>query len=84
MKKLFNEHPEEVGMTYFQHFWFALNLARQTGKACFASLIHAFLPFLFTKTTSNTIFRLHDILKIRLPKEGCKDIRFIHIPDSKK
>jgi hypothetical protein len=65
----FTQHPKEVGMTYFQHLRFALNLARLTFAAGFASLLHAIFPFLFVTTTSRITYKLHTLLKIRLPKE---------------
>jgi hypothetical protein len=62
----FNQHPNDVGMTYNQHRRFALMLARRTLAASVASLIHAFLPFLFTTTTSRTVIELYEILKFRI------------------
>jgi len=61
-----NEHPSSVGMSYWQHFRFAINLSRQTFLASMASLVHAFLPFIFTTTTTRTIFRMYETLKNRL------------------
>jgi hypothetical protein len=60
MNNLFHRHPASVGETYLQHMghaaafggWMAL------GAAC--CLIHAILPFLFEKTGSRIIARLHD------------------------
>ena len=70
MNDLFHRHPASVGETYFQHMvhaaffggWMAL------GAAC--CLIHAILPFLFEKTGSRIIARLHDRVVVnrrRLP-----------------
>jgi hypothetical protein len=66
----FTKHPRDVGMTYFQHFRFALNLARLTFAACGASLVHAVFPFLFVNTTSKIISRLYFLLKSRIPNEN--------------
>ncbi|MFZ4399719.1 MAG: DUF6356 family protein [Bacteroidales bacterium] len=60
-KNIFTKHPKEVGMNYFEHLCFALMLARKMSFAVFASLIHAFLPFLFTTYTSDTIKKLYEI-----------------------
>lgn len=65
----FTKHPIEVGMTYRQHLRFALMLARRTFAASLASIAHAFFPFLFTITTSNTVFELYGILKFRIKQD---------------
>jgi hypothetical protein len=70
----FTKHPEEVGMTYWQHFRFAMNLAKLTFKACFASVIHAFFPFLFVNTTSRIAFTMYNLLKSRFPKDDAQPV----------
>ena len=59
LHRLFNEHPASVGETYWTHLlrasWFAGKMLLGAA-ACF---IHALLPFLFVKTGSETITRLH-------------------------
>ena len=70
----FTQHPKEVGMTYFQHLRFALNLARLTFAAGFASLMHAIFPFLFVTTTSRITQKLHTLLKTRLPEEEMQSV----------
>jgi len=83
----FTKHPEEVGMTYFQHFRFAINLAQYSFRACIASLIHAVFPFAFVTTTSKITFTLFNKLKTRIPTEDLgsagknteTDLRYIGI-----
>lgn len=58
--KLFTEHPETVGETYGQHMGTALSFAGPLMFAGLACLVHAVLPFLFEKTGSRVITRLHD------------------------
>jgi len=70
----FTKHPEEVDMTYWQHFVFALNLAQLTLRACLASIIHAFFPFLFITTTSNITSILYSKLKTRIPNEELRTV----------
>jgi len=70
----FTKHPEEVGMTYMQHFRFAMNLFQLAFRACLASLIHAFFPFLFVTTTSSITFTLHHLLKTRYPKNNLHSV----------
>ncbi|MDH4022757.1 MAG: DUF6356 family protein [Gammaproteobacteria bacterium] len=57
---LFTEHPASVGETYGQHLVSAAGFSVRMIGAGIACLIHALLPFLFVRTGSNTIARLHD------------------------
>ena len=59
MERLFLDHPESVGETYLEHMRFAGGFAVSLLAAGFAALIHAFLPFMFEKTASGVIERLH-------------------------
>ncbi len=60
IKKMFTEHPETVGESYFGHmgqafsFGFAMLF---NGLAC---LLHGLFPFLFIKTGSEAITKLYD------------------------
>jgi hypothetical protein len=63
----FKEHPADVGMTYREHFRFAMKLAGANFKAAFASVIHACFPFLLKRTTSATIFKQYNLLSDRKP-----------------
>ena len=60
MKELFTDHLETVGETYGQHFTHALSFSFAMFFASLACLVHAFLPFLFERTGSSMITRLHD------------------------
>jgi hypothetical protein len=55
----FTEHPREIGESYSEHFLnasqFGLNML--IGGA--AVLVHAVFPFLFSRTGSRTMDRLH-------------------------
>jgi hypothetical protein len=59
LQHLFTEHPASVGETYWSHLlrasWFGGRMLLAAG-ACFA---HAIFPFLFVKTGSQAITRLH-------------------------
>jgi len=59
VKKLFTQHPGTVGETYFQHLGQAFSFSIEMLVAGIACLMHGFLPFLFVKTGSKTITRLH-------------------------
>ena len=60
LKASFTEHPASVGETYGEHFTSAMGFSLSLFKAAICCGIHAFLPFLFEKTGSNSIVELHD------------------------
>lgn len=66
MNNPFTRHPHDVGESYFQHLIEALYLFVRLTYSGSVMLIHAFLPFLFTKTASNTIFYFHGRFTRRL------------------
>lgn len=57
---LFTEHPRSVGETYLEHMGMAGGFGGRLLVAGLACLVHAVLPFLFTKTGSRAITELHD------------------------
>ena len=60
MRLSFTNHPQEVGESYGEHFAVASSFGLAMLAGGLACLVHGVLPFLFTKTGSNTIRRLHD------------------------
>jgi hypothetical protein len=60
LRRLFVDHPASVGETYRQHLCAATWFAGQMILGAAACLIHALLPFLFVRTGSRIIARLHD------------------------
>jgi hypothetical protein len=60
----FTAHPHAVGESYVQHFGAAFGYAIRLFAAGGAALVHAFLPFLFEKTASNSIKAMYaDIIR---------------------
>ena len=59
LRRLFLDHPQSVDETYLEHMRFAGWFAAQLALAAGAALIHAILPFLFERTASGIINRLH-------------------------
>lgn len=59
MDNPFTKHPHEVGESYFEHLVEALYLFVRLTYSGLVMSIHAFIPFLFTRTASNTIFYFH-------------------------
>ena len=57
--RLFLDHPESVGESYFEHMRFAFGFGLTLLGAAMAALIHGLLPFAFETTASRTIKRLH-------------------------
>jgi hypothetical protein len=76
--RLFTDHPDSVGETYFEHMIMALKFSGNCAFASFCLFFHAFFPFSFKETGSSTIKHLFDIMvkkrleqkeKIRLEQE---------------
>jgi len=65
MTNIFTKHPYEVGETYLQHMWAALRYSFTFILLVFVSLIHAILPFAFTKTASCVIQEMSKHIKER-------------------
>jgi hypothetical protein len=60
--ELFSDHPSSVGETYQQHLFAALWFSMTMARAAVCCFVHAFLPFLFTKTGSQYIERLYEAM----------------------
>jgi hypothetical protein len=61
----FTEHPAAVGETYLAHLRTAASFGFQLVLAGCACLVHALLPFLFVRTGSDCIHRLHERMQAR-------------------
>lgn len=57
---ILTRHLDEVGETYFQHLGHATGFAVAMVTAGLACFLHALFPFLFEKTGSACISKLHD------------------------
>ena len=68
LKRLFTEHPEAVGESYFEHMGVALSFAGPLLSAGMAALVHAVLPFLCVTTASSTVKQLHARMVNRRPR----------------
>lgn len=60
LEELFTEHPRDVGMSYGQHFFYALTVTARLFFCFAACFVHAFFPFLFTNTTSTIVGKLNE------------------------
>lgn len=65
MFSVFTQHPRSVGESYLEHLAMAwgFGLAMLTGGL--ACLLHGFFPFLFERTGSNCVARLHATMSKR-------------------
>ena len=59
LKALFTAHPRSVGETYGEHLRAAAGFGFALIGAGLACLLHALLPFLYVRTGSETVQRLH-------------------------
>jgi hypothetical protein len=63
-------HPASVGETYGEHFASAAYFSRQLFLAALACAVHAVLPFLFEKTASGILRRLHERMVVSRHKNA--------------
>jgi len=68
LKRPFTEHPDSVGESYLEHLGTASVFGVRLLIAGLACLVHGLLPFLFEKTSSRTIAKLHH----RMVTHRCK------------
>ncbi len=61
----FTEHPASAGETYLAHLRTAAGFGLQMVAAGLACLVHGLLPFLFVRTGSDCIGRLHERMHAR-------------------
>lgn len=59
IKKAFTEHPASVGESYLEHMGVASKFSFQLARASVCCLLHGLFPFLFVKTGSRCIEKLH-------------------------
>ena len=62
LRSLFTAHPTSVDESYAEHMGVAFGFALRMFLGSLACLVHAFLPFLFLKTGSDTIVALHECM----------------------
>jgi hypothetical protein len=55
----FTNHPRDVGEGYFEHMAIAASFGAQLAGGAFACFVHAVFPFLFVRTGSATIDKVH-------------------------
>ena len=68
--KFLTRHLESVDETYLEHFAHALSFAGTLTLAAVVCFVHALLPFLFERTGSTLITKLHDRMVINRSKKS--------------
>lgn len=59
IRKLFIDHPRELGETYAEHLLIAGRFGAEMVVGGLACMLHALLPAAFKSTGSGTVSRLH-------------------------
>ena len=65
MTNVFTKHLKEVGETYLEHMWASFRYSLTFLLLVFVAMVHAILPFVFTKTASCIIQEMSDHIKER-------------------
>ena len=60
-------HPNSVCMSYFEHMSLSLGFSKTLMVASLKALIHAFLPNVYKRSTSDT----HQLIGSQLAAAGC-------------
>lgn len=60
---LFTRHPRENGVSYVQHMFVSLNLCQTFIIASVQSFIHAFFPFIFETSSTDTVKYIDEMMK---------------------
>ena len=61
------QHPQAVCMSYFQHCFFSLKLARYFMAGTFKAIVHAFIPSFYITSSSDMI----EDVKNEISNAGC-------------
>ncbi len=78
MLDTFIRHPRSVGETYGEHFATAAGFGGAMVLAGLACMVHAWLPFLFERTASQCVSRLHRQMADRQAKAAAsRDVRVL-------
>jgi len=65
MNNPFTSHPRSIGESYLQHLIYAISTALSLSLTCGILVIHGLLPFLFTRTVSNRLYKVVDEMEER-------------------
>jgi hypothetical protein len=78
LRKLFLDHPAEVGENYAQHFGVAARFGWTMIIGGLGAILHAFIPALCKTTGSRTTKKLHDrLVKSRVAARDAGSIEWM-------
>jgi hypothetical protein len=84
MKNIFTEHPNSIGETYLQHFFFASKFGFGMVIGGTACLLHAIFPFVFKTTGSDFLLKMtHDFIA-RMPANEDRFMKLAKFIENKK
>ena len=66
LRQQFTQHPEATNETYFQHLFFTLRMAGRLLLVGVVLILHGLFPFLFTRTASQHLDTIWQIMKNRM------------------
>ena len=70
MLELLTRHPRSVGETYGEHLTAATSFGTALIAAGVGCFVHGLLPFLFERTGSQCVARLHEVMESRAAPPG--------------
>jgi len=63
---LFNEHPKNVNLTYYEHFKLSSSISFKLFISSIKAFVHSIFPFVFVTSTTNVIDDIENQLKKRI------------------
>jgi hypothetical protein len=70
LERLFTEHPQSVGETYFEHQRQAFSFGGTMVIAGFACILHGLLPAICCRTGSRAVTRLYERMVLHRSSPG--------------
>jgi len=78
--KVFTEHPDSVGETYFQHMGTSFSFGVKMFVSSFACFAHGLFPFICTTRGSETITQLHNRMVTHRHRD-CEKVKTLKTSD---
>ena len=81
LKKLFTDHPNEMGESYIDHFFCASIYGVRMVLAGFAAIIHSLFPFIFQTTASDLAKEITGDVRTRISEPEVAEQVELEIPE---
>lgn len=72
-RRIFKDHPQSVGETYFEHAHSAFGFGTAMVGAGIKCLVHGLIPPLFTTSGSDAVRKLHTRMVSHRQRDKCKN-----------